>query len=89
VIPIGTTGGILVRIWGWVKEARLKRPAWSLREYADRERQKEPNIYAFSRAALAKQLGKNAHRIREVLEFMEEKRWAVKVRHPADCWQIN
>jgi hypothetical protein len=89
MIPIGNVSGLLVRIWESVNEHGLKDLAWSLREYADMERRKEPDMYAFSRSALARRLGKNAHRIREVLEFMEQKGWAVKVRHPADCWQVN
>ena len=89
MIPIGNLSGLLVRIWDLVKQRGLKKLAWILREYADCEREKEPNMWAFSRAALTRQLGSSGHRIREVLEFMEEKGWAVKVRSPVDCWQIN
>jgi hypothetical protein len=71
MIPIGNDSGLLVRFWESAKERGLKDLAWSLREYADMERRKEPDMYAFSRSALARRLGKNAHRIREVLEFME------------------
>jgi len=89
MVPIGNVSGVLVRIWDSVKQAGLKKFAWTLRDYADREKQKEPNMWAFSRAALTRQLGRNGHRIREVLEFMEEKGWAVKARNPVDCWHIN
>ena len=89
MIPIGNLSGVLVRIWDSVKERGLKDLAWGIRDYADMVRRKEPNIYAFSRPALERQLGKNARRIREVLEFMEQRGWAEKVRNPADCWQIN
>jgi len=88
--PIGNViGGLVGKVWDAVREAPLKKLAWDLRDYADQERRKEPNAYAFPRAALANRLGKKAFRIREVLEFMEERKWAAKVRYPADCWQIN
>ena len=89
MIPIGNVSGVLVRVWDFVKQRSLKKLAWILREYADREKQKEPNMWAFSRAALTRQLGSSGHCIREVLEFMEEKGWAVKARFPMDCWHIN
>ena len=89
MIPIGNFSGLLVRIWNFVKQRGVKKLAWILREYADRVRQKQPNIWAFPRPVLTRQLGSSGHRIREVLEFMEEKGWAVKARNPADCWHIN
>ena len=89
MIPVGNIGGLLERLWNSVKQGRLKKLAWNLRDYADSEKRKEPNLYAFSRAALTRQLGQSSHRIREVLEFMEEKGWAVKVRFPVHYWQIN
>jgi hypothetical protein len=89
MIPVGNISGLLVRAWDLVKQRGLKKLAWILREYADREKQKEPNMWAFSRAALTRQLGSSGHRIREVLEFMEEKGWAVKAQRPAGCWHIN
>jgi len=46
-------------------------------------------VWAFSWAALTRQLGSSGHRIREVIEFMEEKGWAVKARNPAGYWHIN
>ena len=89
MIPIGNVSGPLMRVWDFVRLRGLKKLAWTLREYADREKQKEPNIWAFSLAALTRQLGRSGHRIREVLEFMEERGWAVKARNPAGCWHIN
>lgn len=89
MIPIGSVSGLLVRVWDLVKQRGLKKLAWNLREYADREKGRKPNLYCISRAALARQLGRSAHRVCEVLEFMEEKGWAVKVRNRVDCWQIN
>jgi hypothetical protein len=89
MVSIGNISGPLFRIFDFFRLRELTRLARSLRDYADEVRRTEPNLFAFSRAQLAIRLGQSAHRIREVLEFMEERGWAAKVRYPADYWQVN
>ena len=81
--------GMAVRASAWFKQRGVKSLARRVRGYADEVRKKNPNVFAFPRPHLAKQLGCTARRTGEALEFMEEKGWAVKVRFPVDCWQIN
>jgi len=86
---IVSIAGILARVWAWFKQRRVKRFARKVRTYADEVKRKNPNLFAFPRQHLAERLGRSRKRIGEVLEFMEDKGWAVKVRFPADYWQIN
>jgi hypothetical protein len=81
--------GMAVRASAWFKQRGVKSLSRRVREYADEVRRKNPNLFAFPRKHLAEQLGCSVQRMGEVLEFMEEKGWAVKVRFPVDCWQIN
>jgi len=89
MVPIGSLSGLLVRVWDAVRRSGLSKLAWRLREYADSKKREAPNLYAFSRAALVRELGRYANRFRDVIEFMEERGWAVKVKNPPDHWQIN
>jgi len=89
MIPIGNIGGAVVKVLDGWNQRGLRKLAWCLRDYADGEKRKEPKLYCISRTALARQLGRSANRIREVLEFMEARGWAVKVRNLVDSWQIN
>ena len=92
LISFGTifTGiGMVVRATAWSKQRGVKSVSRRVRSYSDEVRRKNPNVFAFPRQHLAEQLGCTAARMAEVLEFMEEKGWAVKVRFPVDCWQIN
>jgi len=88
MIPIGSVTGPLIRVWEYLKQRSLKKLAWNLRECADRERQRMPT-FAFSVNWITRQLGSSGHRVREVLEFMEVKGWAVKARNLANSWHIN
>jgi hypothetical protein len=92
LISFGTifTGiGMVVRTSAWFKQRGVKSLARRVLYYTDEVRRKNPNLFAFPRQHLAEQLGCTAKRMGEVLEFMEEKGWAAKVRFPVDCWQIN
>jgi hypothetical protein len=89
MIPISSFGGLAVKVWEAINLRGLKKLAWTLRDYADLVRHKEPNLHGFPKSTLATVLGNSGHRIREVLEFMEQKGWAVKKHSPADCWDIN
>jgi hypothetical protein len=71
------------------KQAKLKKLARRLRYYADEVRMKEPNVKFFPEKSLAAQLGDDAKDITEVLEWMEEKGWAVRVEYPVGCWRIG
>lgn len=73
----------------WWKERRINKLSWSIRDHAAKEKTKEPNIHCFPRETLISILGKDAKYFREVIESMELKGWARRVRHPADCWDIN
>jgi hypothetical protein len=81
--------GILARFWTWFRQRGVKHLARKLRAYADEAKRKNPNIFAFPRQTLAEHLGHSEKKTGEVLEFMEEKGWATKVRFPVDCWQIK
>ncbi len=81
--------GMAVRASAWFKQRGVRSLARRVRNYVDEVRRKNPNVFAFPRQHLAEQLGCTARRMGAVLEFMEEKGWAVKVRFPVDCWQIN
>jgi hypothetical protein len=89
MVPIGSLLSFAAKAWETLRTRSLKALAWNLRDYADQQKRKEPNLYCFSRAALARQLGRNSQKIREVLEFMESQGWAQKVRLPVDCWQVK
>ena|SRR5882757_9342247 len=92
LISFGTilTGiGMVLRATAWFKLRVVKSMSRRVRSYSDEVRRKNPNVFAFPRQHLAEQLGCPAARMGEVLEFMEEKGWAAKVRFPVDCWQIN
>ena len=92
LISFGTifTGiGMVLRTSVWFKQRSVKSLARRVRDYADEVRRKNPNLFALPRQHLAEQIGCSARRMGEVLEFMEDKGWAVKVRFPVDCRQIN
>jgi len=75
----------------WLKEQSLLRCARKLREYSANERKKEPNIHCFPRDTLREVLARQGdERVTDdVLEFMELKGWAGRVKHPPDCYWIN
>jgi hypothetical protein len=82
-------GGVLVRVWAWYKQRRVQSLSRKIRIYADEVKRKHPNLLGIPRLHLAEQFHCSGERIREALEHMETRGWAVKVRYPVDCWQIN
>lgn len=74
----------------WWKSRRLRYYAQWFREYSDSIKEMEPNHLGFPRESIESYFkGKLPFYIKpmDVVEFMEEKHWAKKVR--ADCWRVN
>ena len=85
LIALGTAG---IAMWKWWRSKTILECARQLRDYATRMKyfSNNPNA-SFPKSILMKQLGKRGKLIDRVLEFMEEKKWAVRL--PDFHWKIN
>jgi hypothetical protein len=72
-----------------LREQKLIRCARVLRKYSVDRRRLEPNIHCFPRTELYYAIKEHNCDLDDLLEFMEAKGWAQKVRHPPDCFWIN
>lgn len=63
----------------WNTQRTLLKCARSIRAWGDAEKLKIPSVVYFKKVDIANQLGKKFRLLDDVLELMEEKKWAVKV----------
>jgi hypothetical protein len=84
IISLGTAA---MTIWRYFRQKRLHRLARVLRNYSDLQKNIELNIHSFFKEGLAQQLGKDAKRINDVLEYMEKQGWAQKTDYRG-AWKI-
>jgi hypothetical protein len=64
--------------------------ARKIRAYADQQRKAQRNeLWCIHKDRIRVELGEHSALTDEVIEFMEEKGWAVKANYPPECWRIN
>ena len=92
-----------MKIFGYVKEKKQSEEeaakakhhklvgdcAQVMRNFAAEWRRKQPNAYCVPKDRFTMQLGAHADLVDEVIDYMEQKGWAVKVKFPADCCDIR
>jgi len=93
---ISTSVGVVVsaltyifRFSSWANQRQLKKDARRIQDYVDGQRRREPNLHAIGEDGLAAQLGRRGKRILDVLEFMAEKKLAVRLNFPVGYWRIG